>query len=55
MQMYGNYVSPLGYQTRDNGIDSYGVNHNGFSTRDELIYQTARQKRENQLMQNYND
>ncbi len=54
MQMYGNYISPLGYQNGDNGIDSYGVNHNGFSTRDELAYQTARQKRENQIMQNYN-
>jgi len=52
--MYGNYISPLGYQNGDNGIDSYGVNHNGFSTRDELAYQTARQKRENQIMQNYN-
>jgi len=54
MQMYGNYISPLGYQTRDNGIDSYGVNHNGFSLRDELAYQAARQQREKQLMQNYN-
>ena len=52
--MYGNYISPLGYQTRDNGIDSYGVNHNGFSLRDELAYQAARQQREKQLMQNYN-
>jgi hypothetical protein len=54
MQMYGNYVSPLGYQNGDNGIDSYGVNHNGFSLRDELAYQAARQQREKQLMQNYN-
>lgn len=52
--MYGNYVSPLGYQNGDNGIDSYGVNHNGFSLRDELAYQAARQQREKQLMQNYN-
>ena len=36
------------------GIDTYGVNHNNFSLRDELEYQFARQKRENQLMQNYN-
>ena len=27
------YKSPLGYEFRKNGIDSYGVNHNGFSTR----------------------
>ncbi len=54
MQMYGNYISPLGYQNGDNGIDSYGVNHNGFSLRDELAYQATRQQREKQLMQNYN-
>ena len=53
--MYGNYVSPLGYQNADSGIDSYGVNHNGFSTRDELAYQAARQQRENQIIQNYNN
>ena len=37
------------------GIDTYGVNHNNFSLRDELEYQFARQKRENQLMQQYNN
>jgi hypothetical protein len=31
------------------GIDIYGVNHNNFSLRDELEYQFACQKRENQL------
>ena len=55
MQMYSNYISPLGYQTNGGGIDSYGVNHSGFSLRDELQYQTARQQRENQLIQNYNN
>ena len=53
--MYSNYISPLGYQTNGGGIDSYGVNHSGFSLRDELQYQTARQQRENQLIQNYNN
>ncbi|MBQ8482524.1 MAG: hypothetical protein IJ532_08340, partial [Alphaproteobacteria bacterium] len=33
----------------------YGVNHRGFSTRDELEYQVARQQREQQLIQNYNN
>lgn len=28
------------------GIDTYGVNHNNFSLRDELEYQFARQNRE---------
>ena len=52
--MYRKYTSPLGYQTGTDGIDTYGVNHNGFSLRDELEYQNARQSRENRLMQNFN-
>ena len=35
------------------GIDSYGVDHNGFSTRDELAYQFARDKREGKLLDYY--
>ncbi len=37
-----------------NNIDSYGVDHSGFTTRDEVAYQTARQQREKRIMQNYN-
>ena len=55
MNFYGNYKSPLGYQTGENHIDTYGVDHSGFSTRDELEYQFARQNKENQLIQNYNN
>lgn len=55
MNLYGNYKSPLGYQTGENQIDTYGVDHSGFSTRDELEYQFARQNKENQLIQNYNN
>ena len=55
MNFYGNYKSPLGYQTGENQIDTYGVDHSGFSTRDELEYQFARQNKENQLIQNYNN
>lgn len=54
MDMYQKYKSPFGYQVGDNGIDSYGVDHSGFSARDEIEYQTARDNRENQLMQMYN-
>ena len=43
--MYPKYKSPLGYTLGSNNVDSYGVNHSGFSTRDELAYQTARQQR----------
>ena len=43
--MYPKYTSPFGYQTGTGGIDTYGVNHGGFSLQDELAYQTARQKR----------
>ena len=55
MNFYGNYKSPLGYQTGENHIDSYGVDHSGFTTRDEIEYQMARQQRENQIIKNYNN
>ena len=55
MDIWGKYKSPFGYQVGDNGIDSYGVNHSGFSLRDEIEYQTARDQRESQLMQMYNN
>ena len=54
MDMYQKYTSPFGYQTGMGGIDTYGVNHNGFSLRDEIEYQFARQKRENELQAQYN-
>ena len=53
--MYNKFQSPLGYQTGEGQIDSYGVDHSGFSTRDELEYQFARQDKENKLIQNYNN
>ena len=55
MDWYAKYKSPLGYQTGENQIDSYGVDHSGFSTRDEIAYQMARQQRENQMIKNYNN
>ena len=45
MEMFNKYKSPLGYQVGENHIDTYGVDHSGFSTRDELAYQMARQQR----------
>ena len=51
MPLYGKMKSPLGYQNLTNSfLDSYGVDHSGFTTRDELEYQFARQERENLLM-----
>ena len=41
MNIYGNYKSLLGYQSGENYIDSYGVDHSGFSTRDEIEYQSV--------------
>ena len=52
--MYPKYISPFGYQTNNGKIDSYGVDHSGFTTRDELEYQFARDKREQDLMKQYN-
>ncbi|MBP5398887.1 MAG: hypothetical protein J6Y53_00530 [Alphaproteobacteria bacterium] len=49
MDFFGKYQSPFGYQNGDNGIDSYGVDHSGFSTQDELQYQNLRLSRENEL------
>ena len=42
-----------GYQSGNGGVDSYGVDHSGFSTRDDLEYQSARLARENQLAENF--
>ena len=50
MDFFGRYQSPFGYENGENGgVDSYGVDHSGFSTQDELQYQTARANREQQL------
>lgn len=53
--MYPKYTSPFGYQTGTGGIDTYGVDHSEFTTRDELQYQTARINRENDLMTQMNN
>lgn len=55
MDIWGKYKSPLGYFTNDNKTDSYGVDHSGFTTRDEVAYQTARQNKEQQLMTEMNN
>ena len=55
MEMFNKYKSPLGYAINDNNTDTYGVDHSGFTTRDELAYQMARQQRENQMIKNYNN
>ncbi len=55
MDFYTKYKSPLGYQTGENQVDTYGVDHSKFSTHDELKYQFARQNREKQLIQKYNN
>lgn len=55
MSFWKQYISPLGYVSNGNQIDSYGVNHSGFTTRDELAYQTARVNRENDLMMKMNN
>ena len=52
MDLFRKYRSPLGYfmDDEEKRKDSYGVDHSGFSTRDELEYQTARSERENDEM-----
>ena len=53
--MFTDYKSPLGYVADGKKIDTYGVDHSGFSTKDEIEYQMARQKRENSLIEGYNN
>ena len=47
--MYPRYKSKSGYYIDEDDIDSYGVDHKNFSTREELEYQMDRQERENEL------
>ena len=39
MSFFKNYRTPFGYVADGNQVDAYGVDHSGFSTRDELQYQ----------------
>ena len=52
--MYPRYQSRSGYFNQDDQTDGYGVDHSGFSLRDELLYQTARTEREQELFENFN-
>ncbi len=52
--MYPRYQSRSGYFNQDDQTDGYGVDHSGFSLRDELLYQTARKEREQELFENFN-
>ena len=54
MNFFKKYTTPFGYIADGNKIDAYGVDHSGFSTRDEVEYQFARQERESQLANNLN-
>jgi len=50
MDFFGGYRSPFGYENGENGgVDSYGVDHSGFNTQDELQYQTLRANRESEM------
>ena len=50
MSFWQQYKSPLGYTNNNNNqIASYGVDHSGFNTQDELQYQNARINHENNL------
>ena len=53
MDIWKKYKSPLGYYSNDNQIDSYGVDHSGFTTQDELNYQLTRAERENNLIEQF--
>ena len=44
MDFFKKYTTPSGYVTDGNQADEYGIDHSGFSTRDEPEYQFARQR-----------
>ena len=54
MDIWNNRKSPLGYFNNSDQIDSYGVNHIGFNTCDELNYQCFRQDKEQCMINDYN-
>lgn len=49
MDFFKKYTTPFGGISDGEKIDAYGIDHSGFSTRDEPEYQFARQEREMQL------
>ena len=53
MDLWDEIKKLSGYQSGNGRVDSYGVDHSGFTTRDELEYQIARLARENQLAENF--
>ena len=55
MDMYSKYQSPLGYNVGENGIDSYGVDHNKFTLQDEVQYQNLRHNREQEVIKQLNE
>ena len=54
MNTFNQNKSIFNYKIGDGGVDSYGVDHSGFTLRDELEYQMARVQREEELNQHYN-
>lgn len=54
MDIWKKKKSPFDYEIDENGIDSYGVDHNKFSLRDELGYQYDRSEYENKMLDGQN-
>ena len=54
MDIWNNRKSPLGYFNNPNQIDSYGVDHSGFKTADDLNYQCFREEKEQSMINDYN-
>lgn len=51
MDIWKKHISPSGYYTNPNGIDSYGVDHSNFTLAEELEYQYNRTNQENKILQ----
>ena len=52
MSFFKQYRTPFGYVADGNQVDAYGVDHSGFSTRDEVEYQFERFEKEKQMADN---
>ena len=55
MEIYSNNKPTSGYKIGEDGIDSYGVDHNKLTNREEIAYQMARVQREQEQQKQFGE
>ena len=55
MEIYSNNKPTSGYKIGEDGIDSYGVDHNKLTNREEIAYQMARVQREQEQQKQFDE